>query len=86
MGSALASGGSVMEPTGIGSIGHGGNFFQLLTEAAPVAPPSTKTLPRKPDTVTSMMLAFSLFLQIIPGSFYPSYPDWFLHLTFSVFS
>jgi len=38
MGSALASGGSVLEPAGIGSILHGGNFWQLLTEATPVAP------------------------------------------------
>ena len=26
MGSALASGGSVLEPAGIGSVGHGGSF------------------------------------------------------------
>jgi len=38
MGSALASGGSVLEPAGTGSVGHGGSFWQLLTEATPVAP------------------------------------------------
>jgi len=38
MGSALASGGSVLEPAGIGSAGHGGSFWPLLTEFAPVAP------------------------------------------------
>ncbi|KAK4810648.1 hypothetical protein QYF61_007385 [Mycteria americana] len=43
MGSALASSGSVLEPAGIG---HGGNFWHLLTEATPVAPPATKTLQR----------------------------------------
>jgi len=35
MGSALASGGSVLELAGIGFIGHGGRFWQLLTEATP---------------------------------------------------
>jgi len=34
----LASGGSVLEPAGTGSIRHGGSFWQLLTEAVPVAP------------------------------------------------
>ena len=42
MGSALASGGSTFEPAGIGSVGHRGRFWQLLTEATPVAPPLPK--------------------------------------------
>ena len=48
--SALASSRSVLEPAGIGSIRHRGSFWQLLTEATPIAPPATKTLPRKPNT------------------------------------
>jgi len=35
---ALASGGSVSEPAGIGFIRHGGSFSQLLTETTPVGP------------------------------------------------
>jgi len=38
MSSALASGGSVVESAGIGSVGRGGSFWQLLTEATPIAP------------------------------------------------
>jgi len=37
MGSALASSGSVLELAGIGSVGHGRSFWQLLTEATPAA-------------------------------------------------
>ena len=33
MGSALGSGGSILEPAGIGSVRHRGSFQQLLTEA-----------------------------------------------------
>jgi len=53
MGSALASSRSVLEPAGIGSIGHQGSFQHLLTEATPVAPspPVPKILPHKPATV-----------------------------------
>jgi len=50
IGLVLASSGSVLEPAGIGSIRYGESFSQLLTEATPVAPPTTKTLPRKPTT------------------------------------
>ncbi|KAM9599800.1 uncharacterized protein ACIBXB_003644 [Morphnus guianensis] len=39
IGLALAGGGSVLEPAGIGSVGHRGSFQQLLTEATPVTPP-----------------------------------------------
>jgi len=39
MGLALASSGSILEPAVIGSIGRGGSFQRLLTEATPVAPP-----------------------------------------------
>jgi len=38
MGSALASGGSILEPAGAGSAGLGGRFWQLLTEVTRVAP------------------------------------------------
>jgi len=38
MGSASASSRSVLEAAGIGSIGHGESFWQLLTEDTPVAP------------------------------------------------
>jgi len=56
MGLALASGGSVLELAGTGSIGHTGSFWQLLTEATPVAPPATKTLPHKPNTLLFVLL------------------------------
>ena len=36
---ALASGVSVLEPGGIGSLRHRGSFWQLLKEATPVVPP-----------------------------------------------
>jgi len=49
MNSAFASR-SVLEPAGIGSIGHRGSFQQLLTGATPIALPATKTLPCKPST------------------------------------
>jgi len=38
----LTSGGSVLEPAGIGSVRHGGSFSQLLTEATPISPPLPK--------------------------------------------
>jgi len=38
VGLALASGGSVLEPAGVGSSGLRESFWQLLTEATPVAP------------------------------------------------
>ncbi|KAJ7414373.1 hypothetical protein BTVI_41283 [Pitangus sulphuratus] len=52
MGSALASRGFILELSGIGSIGYGGSFCHVLTEAMAVAPDSstpatTKTLPSK---------------------------------------
>jgi len=37
-GSALASGRSILEIAGTGSMGHGGNFWHLLPEATPAAP------------------------------------------------
>jgi len=36
--SDLASSGSVLEPVSIGSVGHGGGLWYLLTEATSVAP------------------------------------------------
>ncbi|KAK4810884.1 hypothetical protein QYF61_013292 [Mycteria americana] len=48
--SALASGGSILEPSRTGSVQHGGSFWCLLTEASPAAPPATKTLLRKSNT------------------------------------
>ena len=38
MGSALASSRSILELAGIGSVRHGGSFWQVLTEATPLAP------------------------------------------------
>lgn len=38
LGSALARGWSLLETTGNGSLGHGGSFWHLLTEAMSVAP------------------------------------------------
>ena len=66
MGSALAlpSGRSVLEPAGTGSIRHRGSFWQLLTEANPVALPTTKTLPGKPNTKTQWKTWF-IYLYII---------------------
>ncbi|KAM9590846.1 uncharacterized protein ACIBXB_005895 [Morphnus guianensis] len=51
IGSALAGGGSFLEPAGMGSLEHRGSFQQLLTEATPVTPPATKTLPHKANTL-----------------------------------
>ncbi|KAM9590844.1 uncharacterized protein ACIBXB_005893 [Morphnus guianensis] len=48
IGLALASSGSVLEPAGIGSVGHSGSFQQLLTEATPVTPPLPKPCHTKP--------------------------------------
>jgi len=42
MGLALASGKSVLEPAGTGSIKQGGIFSQLLTEATHIPPPLPK--------------------------------------------
>jgi len=50
IGLALASSESISEPTGTHFIRHGGSFSQLLTGATPIAPPTTKTFPRKPTT------------------------------------
>jgi len=38
VGSALASSGSILEPSGTGAMGHRGSFQQLLTEAPPCSP------------------------------------------------
>lgn len=37
LGRSSARGGSILEPAGIGSVGHGGGFTQLLTAATPGA-------------------------------------------------
>jgi len=55
MGLALASSGSVLELAGVGCIGHGGSFWQLLTEATLVALCS-KTLPCKPSAMNSIIV------------------------------
>jgi len=49
MGWALASGESVLEPAGTGSIRQGGSFWQLLTETTPVAPPLPKPCHANPQ-------------------------------------
>jgi len=51
VGSALTSGRSISERADIGSMRCRGSFWQLLTEATPVALPATKTLPRKHNTI-----------------------------------
>jgi len=59
-GLALASGRSVLEPAGTGSIRHGGSFSQLLTEATPVAPPLPKSYHANPEQHAS--------LGVLPGN------------------
>ena len=39
MGSALATGGSILGPAGTGSVQHRGSFWCLLTEATPAVSP-----------------------------------------------
>jgi len=56
MGLALPSGGSVLEPAGIGSIGHGGSCWKLLTEATPAAPPSYQNLATQTQYPYSILL------------------------------
>lgn len=59
--SALASSGTILKMSGIGSARHGGKFQQLLAEATPVAP-ATKMWPCKPKTAGSYA---SALLEII---------------------
>lgn len=42
MGLAMASSGTLLELAGINSVGHGGNFWHLLTEVTAVTPPLPK--------------------------------------------
>lgn len=51
MDSALASSGFLLELAGIGSVGHGGSIWLLLTEATLVALSTTKTLMCKLNTL-----------------------------------
>ncbi|XP_074905859.1 uncharacterized protein LOC142041118 isoform X1 [Buteo buteo] len=64
IGSALAGGGSVSEPTGVGSLSleHRGSFQQLLTEATPVTPLATKTLPHNTNTLLHLCSDLHPFL------------------------
>jgi len=48
IGLAMGSGGSILEPSGTVFIRHGGSFFQLLTEATPIAPPLPKPCHESP--------------------------------------
>jgi len=57
MGLALASGGSILEPTGTGSVRHGGSFWELLTEATPVAPPLPKPCTQTRNTTPTVVLS-----------------------------
>lgn len=41
---AMARGSSILEPPGVGSVGHVDNFWQLLSETTPVAPPATSQI------------------------------------------
>jgi len=47
-------GGSVVELAGVGSVGHRGRFWQLLTEATPVAPLLPKPCHSNPLHIVSM--------------------------------
>ena len=53
IGWALGSGGSVLEPADIGSVGHRGSFHQLLTEATSVAPSLPKPCHASPIQMVS---------------------------------
>ncbi|KAM9590481.1 uncharacterized protein ACIBXB_005737 [Morphnus guianensis] len=81
IGSALAGGRSVLEPAGIGSVRHRGSLQQLLTEATPVTPPATKTLPRKANTPPHprpwLVIISFLPLQLVRHQCLPSMQMWF---------
>lgn len=51
----MSNGGSVAEPAGTSWVWVGGSPLSLLTESSPAAHPhpTTKTLPHKPDSLTS---------------------------------
>ena len=59
-GSALPSGGSVLEPTGTGSVRHGGSFWHLFIADTPAAPPATKTLLREPNRLVQERMPFGI--------------------------
>jgi len=65
MGLALASGGSVLELAGIGSIGHGGSFQQLLTGSTSVAHLLPKACHANPVQIVSKMLFIKCFTAFI---------------------
>jgi len=56
MGSALASGRSVLALADIGYMRHGGSFSQLLTEATPTAPLLPKPCHANPQQVVAEVL------------------------------
>jgi len=62
---ALASSRSVLEPAGTGSVGHGGSFSQK----PPLQSPTTKTLPRKPDTTSYSTDPESLSTLLVTGQY-----------------
>jgi len=52
-GLALASGRSILELTGTGSVRHGESFYQLLTEATPIASPLPKPCHANPQQLAA---------------------------------
>jgi len=56
-GLVLASSGPIIEPAGSGSVRHGGNFSQLLTEATPI-PPCYQNLATKAHNRRKRLLSF----------------------------
>jgi len=62
-GSALGSGGSILEPAGTGSIRHRGSFLQLLAEATPVASPLPKPDHANPIQTPKIVLTTHLNIE-----------------------
>jgi len=61
MGSALASGGSLLKLSGVADTTWG-SYWALLAEATPKALPATKIMPCKFDTLNGITAIMSLLL------------------------
>jgi len=77
MGSALASGGSILEPAGTGSVRFGGSLQQLLTEAIPVASPTQKPCHANPVQPST---SFCFYRDGTKPQSFPSLDSGFSHL------
>lgn len=91
VGSALARSWSVLEPDGIGFARHGGIFWQLLTEATPVAPLLPKPGHKNPIQLFHFVLLLtsprnSLIETNVAFFFLISEILYFLQTTFILFS